>query len=69
MGPGRKLLYCYTDGSAELGKAKDDLEWVNDTSTPYRPETDGVAERAVRRVNGTGPLGRCGLLQCFLQRE
>ena len=37
-----------------------DLNFLHDTSTPYRPETNGVAERAVRRVKaGTA----CTLLQ------
>ena len=50
MGPGQKPKYMYTDASRELIKAGEDLKWLHDTSTPNRPETHGVAERAVRRV-------------------
>ena len=34
----------------EFGKACEDLSWNHCTSTPHRSETNGVAERAVRRV-------------------
>ena len=34
----------------EFGKACEDLSWNHCTSTPYRSETDGIAQRAVRRV-------------------
>ena len=34
----------------ELGKACEDLSWNLCTSTPHRSETNGIAERAVRRV-------------------
>ena len=40
----------YTDDSKEFEKARIDLEWPGDAATPYRPETNGVAEKAVRRV-------------------
>ena len=40
----------YTDNSLEFGKACEDLSWNHCTSTPHRSETDGIAERAVRRV-------------------
>ena len=33
----------------EFGKACEDLSWNHCTSTPHRSETDGIAERAVRR--------------------
>ena len=50
----------YTDNSKEFLKALDELEFSHDTSTPYRPQTNGVAERAVRRVKeGTA----CALAQ------
>ena len=34
----------------EFGKACEDLSWNHCTSTPHRLETNGIAERAVRRV-------------------
>ena len=34
----------------ELGKACEDLSWNHLTSTPHRSETNGIAQRAVRRV-------------------
>ena len=46
----RKPKVIYTDNSLEFGKAFDDLSWNHCTSTPHRSETNGIAERAVRRV-------------------
>ena len=40
----------YTDSSLEFGTACEDLQWTLCTSTPHRSETNGIAERAVRRV-------------------
>ena len=40
----------YTDTSLEVGKSCEDLSWNHRTSTPYRSETNGIAERAVQRV-------------------
>ena len=40
----------YTDNSMEFGKACEDLSWIHCSSTPHRSETNGVAERVVRRV-------------------
>ena len=48
--PERKPKIIYTDNSLEFGKACEDLSWNHGTSTPHRSETDGIAERAVRRV-------------------
>ena len=48
--PDRKPKVIYTDNSMEFGKACEDLSWNHCTSTPHRSETDGIAERAVRRV-------------------
>ena len=39
-----------TDNYLEFGKACEDLSWNHCTSTPRRSETNGIAERAVRRV-------------------
>ena len=48
--PDRKPKVIYTDNSLEFGKACKDLSWNHCTSTPHRSETNGIAERAVRRV-------------------
>ena len=48
--PERKPKVIYTDNSLEFGKACEDLYWNHCTSTPHRSETNGIAERAVRRV-------------------
>ena len=55
--PERKPKVIYTDNSLEFGKACEDLSWNHCTSTPHRSETNGIAERAVRRVKeGTSAL-------------
>ena len=48
--PDRKPKVIYTDNSLEFCKACEDLSWNHCTSTPNRSETNGIAERAVRRV-------------------
>ena len=48
--PDRNPKVIYTDNSLEFGKACEDLSWNHCTSPPHRSETNGVAERAVRRV-------------------
>ena len=48
--PTRKPKVIYTDSSLEFGKACGDLSWNRCTSTPHRSETNGIAERAVRRI-------------------
>ena len=48
--PDRKPKVINTDNSFEFGKACEDLSWNHCTSTHHRSETNGVAERAVRRV-------------------
>ena len=48
--PNRNPKVIYTDNSLEFGKACEDLSWNHCTSTPHRSETNGIAERAVRRV-------------------
>ena len=40
--------HVYLDNAPELIKAMEELQWTFDTRTPHRPETNGVAERAVR---------------------
>ena len=48
--PNQEPTHVYSDNSKEIKKACDDLGYTHDTSTPHRSETNGVAERAVRRV-------------------
>ena len=48
--PNGKPKVIYTDNSLEFGKASEDLSWSHCTSTPHRSETNGIVERAVRRV-------------------
>ena len=48
--PDRKPKVIYTDNSLEFGEDCEDLSWNRCTSTPHRSETNGIAERAVRRV-------------------
>ena len=60
LGPKTKAKHIYTDGSLEFEAAMKRLHIPHDTSTPNRHETNGVAERAVRRVKeGTS----CALVQ------
>lgn len=40
----------YTDGSGELSLAAQNLLWGHDVSTPQRPQSNGVAGQAARRV-------------------
>ena len=62
----RKPKVIYTDNSLEFGKACEDLSWNHCTSTPHRSETNGIAERAVRRVKeGTSAV----LLQSGLDEK
>ena len=48
--PSEKPKVRYADNSLAIGKSCEDLPWNHRTSTPHRSETNGVAERAVRRV-------------------
>ena len=48
--PTRKPKVICTDNSLEFGKSCEELYWNHCTSTPHRSETNGIAERAVRRV-------------------
>ena len=50
LGPQIVPKHVYTDGSREFRKAMQDLGYSHDTSTPHHSESNGVAERAVRRV-------------------
>ena len=48
--PTRKPKGIYTDNSLEFVKSCEELSWNHCTSTPHSSETNGIAERAVRRV-------------------
>ena len=48
--PTRKPEVIYTDNSLEFGKSCEELSWNPCASTPHRSETNGIADRAVRRV-------------------
>ena len=48
--PTRMPKVVYTDNSLEFGKSCEELSWNHCTSTPHSSETNGIAERAVRRV-------------------
>ena len=64
--PDRKPKVIYTDISLECGRVCEDLSWNHCTSTPHRSETNGIAERAVRRVKeGTSAV----LLQSGLYEQ
>ena len=64
--PSEKPKVIYTDNSLEFGKPCEDLSWNHRTSTPHRSETNGIAERAVRRVKeGTSAV----LLQSGLDEK
>ena len=64
--PDGKPEVIYTDNSLEFGKSCEDLSWNHCTSTPHRSETNGIAERAVRRVmEGTSAV----LLQSGLKES
>ena len=64
--PERKPKVIYTDNSLEFSKACEDLSRNHCTSTPHRSETNGFAERAVRRVKeGTSAV----LLQSGLNEK
>ena len=64
--PTRKPTVIYTNNSLEFGKACEDLSWNHCTSTPHRSETNGIAERAVRRIKeGTSAV----LLQSGLDEK
>ena len=64
-GTREKLEVIYTDNSLEFGKACEDFSW-NHWTSHHRSETNGIAERAVRRVKeGTSAV----LLQSGLKES
>lgn len=63
LGPKTKVEHVYTDGSKEFKAAMKQLQYSHDCSTPHTPQTNGVAERAVRKVKESTScaLGQSGL--------
>ena len=55
LDPSRTPKVIYTDSSLEFGKACEALAWKHCTSTPHRSETNGIAERVVRRIKEGTP--------------
>ncbi len=54
VGADEKVKNFYTDAAEELTKAAKQLGWRHPTALPGRPQTNGIAERAVKQVlNGT----------------
>ena len=45
-----KPARIYTDNAKELIASCDQLGWSHDTSTPHRPQSNGVSERHVRKA-------------------
>ena len=59
-------LFIRTINSLDIAKTCEDLSWNHCTSTLHRSETDGIAERGVRRVKeGTSAV----LLQSGLDEK
>jgi hypothetical protein len=50
LGPRETVQLFYSDNSQELINAAAAMGWPHDRSTPGQPQTNGVAERAVRAV-------------------
>ena len=62
----KKPKVVYTENSLEFGKYCEDESWNHSTSTPHRSETNGIAERSVRRTKeGTSAV----LLQSGLDEK
>ena len=65
----------YSDNAPELLKACNELGYPHDTSTPHRPQSNGVGERCVRKVkegtkcvlaqSGLHPLWWCYAMRCY----
>ena len=52
LGPSVKPKIFCSDNSLQFGKSCEVLSWNHRTSTPRRSETHGIADRAVRKVQG-----------------
>ena len=64
--PSEKPKFTYTETTLEFGKSCEDLSWNHCAPTPHRSETNGILERAVRRIKeGTSAV----LLQSGLDEK
>ena len=64
--PSEKPKVICTDNSLEFSKSSEELSWTHCTSTRHRSETNGIAEKAVRRIrDGTSAV----LLQSGLDEK
>ena len=50
LDPTRKPKVIHTDNSLESGKSSEELSWNQYASAPHKSETNGIADRAVRRI-------------------
>ena len=48
--PSEKPKVICADKSLEFGKPCEESSWHHCTSTPHRSETNGIVQRAVRRI-------------------
>ena len=65
-GPQGRAKHIYSDNSGEIKAACETLGWPRDPSLPHRPQTNGIAENAVKKVSeGTS----CCLVQSRLSDE
>ncbi len=62
-----KVDYFYSDNSGELENAAAALKWPHGTSTPGMPQTNGMAERMIRKIK----KGRCSYhpMRCRFNRR
>ena len=50
MGVGKEAGHCRSDGSEEINASLKKLSWPHDTSTPSRPASNGLTERAAQHA-------------------
>ena len=63
VGPQCKPEHVCTDNSKEFKSSLKELKWLHDTSTTHRSQTNGVVERAVRKLQEGSS---CSLVQSGL---
>jgi len=49
LGPKTEEEHVYKDGSKEFKAVRKQLQFSHDCFTPHTPQTNGIAERAVRK--------------------